>query len=374
VRVLFGCVAADGHFLPLVPLARAFMARGDDVAVATAASFAPRVEAEGLSVLPAGIDQAELERRFAPYRDEIRQLPVPERRKHAYTNRFGRLDAPARLDDLFVQARAWRPDLMVHESSELATPVVAEALGLPSVNHSFGRIIPRSAMEAATSVTAAMWTRSGLEPQPFNGSFRGAYVDLCPPSLAAEHPPPGTPVLPLRAIAAAKRDDVRDRPLVYVTLGTIMGSTAVFRLLLSALADVDADVLLTTGRNNDPSELAPVPANATVEQYVPQSEVLTAASVVVTHGGSGSMLGALAHGLPMLVVPQGADQFENGAAAAGIGAARVLMPDAVDEQSVRSAVVELLTDVSFRAAAESVAAEIAAMPSAAEVAERLSAL
>jgi UDP:flavonoid glycosyltransferase YjiC (YdhE family) len=371
VRVLFTCVAADGHFRPLVPLARAFRDRGDDVAVATAASFRA-VADEGLPHLQAGIDQDELNRQFAALREEIFSLPIPERRPYLFSGRFAQIDSPARLDDLFAVADDFRPDLLVHESAELAGPVVAAKLGVASVQHSFGRAIPMSAVERAATIAAPMWERAGLEPAPFAGMYRGPFVDIAPPSLEPERPPAGTVVLPLRAIDR-QRAERSGRPLVYVTLGTVVGDVAVFQLLLDALADLHADVLLTIGRRHDPENLA-APANATIERFVPQAEILPRASLVVTHGGSGSMLGALAHGVPMVIVPRAADQFDNADAAAAAGTARVVMPDDLTEAAVRSAAGEVLGRSSYRDAAESVAGEIAAMPSAAEVAERLSAL
>jgi UDP:flavonoid glycosyltransferase YjiC (YdhE family) len=370
VRVLFTCVAAEGHFAPLLPLARAFRDRGDAVAFATGPSFGRRIESHGFTPLAAGIDQPELEARFTQARAEIKTLPVPERRPHAFTRRFAQLDSPARADELRARAGEWQPDLIVHESAELAGPLVAAARGIPSVHHSFGRMIPRSAIDRGAPVAAAMWERAGLEPEPFAGMFRGQYVDLAPPSLGSEQPPDGTPVLPLRPAERAYGQKT-DRPLIYVTLGTVFTGASVFRLLLSALADVDADVLVTTGSQHDPAELGPVPVNATVERYVPQAKVLPRAALVVTHGGSGSMLGALAHGLPLLVVPQQADQFDNAAAAARAGAALVLMPDALAEAAVQEATAVLLADGSHRRAAQAVADEIAAMPSADEVAERI---
>jgi len=156
-------------------------------------------------------------------------------------------------------------------------------------------------------------------------------------------------------------------------LGTVVRNTATLDVLLAGLADLDADVLLTTGWQNDPAELRAIPANATAERFVPQDEILPRTSLIVTHAGSGSMLGALAHGIPLLAVPHAADQFENAAAVAAAGAGRVVMPDDLSEVAVREAAHALFDDPSYLDAARAVAAEIAAMPSAAEVAEQLSA-
>jgi UDP:flavonoid glycosyltransferase YjiC (YdhE family) len=83
------------------------------------------------------------------------------------------------------------------------------------------------------------------------------------------------------------------------------------------------------------------------------------------------MLGALAHGVPMLAVPHSADQFENTAASTAAGAARVVMPDELSENAIRDAARALLEDPSYRNAARDIAAEIAAMPDAAEVAQQI---
>jgi MGT family glycosyltransferase len=149
---------------------------------------------------------------------------------------------------------------------------------------------------------------------------------------------------------------------VYVTLGTVHNVLPVFRLLLEAFATVDCNVIATIGRNNDPADLAPIPANARVERYISQALLLPHASVVVSHGGSGSTLAALAYGLPILFVPQGADQFENAAQVQALGAGTRLDPNELTVEAARSALELLLCDVSYRANAQKVAAEIAAMP------------
>jgi MGT family glycosyltransferase len=146
---------------------------------------------------------------------------------------------------------------------------------------------------------------------------------------------------------------------------------AVFRVLLAALADVDCNVVATVGRNNDPDELGPLPENAFVERYVAQSLLLPRSAATVTHGGSGSTLAALAHGVPMLFVPQGADQFENAVACTEFGAGRVLMPGEVTEEAVREGVVALLEEAAYRERAAVLAAEIAALPAPEELVDVL---
>ena len=370
MRILFSCLGAYGHLHPLVPLARSLSAQEHEVAFATAAPFRERVEARGFRFFEAGISQEELGRRWAPYLDRLRSLPIGERRPFAYRWRFGEIDSPARLDGLRAAARAWRPSLLVHDSAELAAPLVAAELGLPSVHHAFGRVIPRACLEGAGEQMEPHWRAAGVEPEPLGGVYRGTYVDICPPSFQTDRVPAGAAVRALRPLsppAPGERPpawlvDLRERRVVYVTLGTVHGTLEVIRTLLDALAEVDCAVVATIGPANDPAQLGPVPANARVERYVSQAYLLRHCSAVVAQAGSGSTFATLAHGLPSLLVPQGADQFDNAGQLVALGAGLALLPDALTPEAVRTAVVDLLDGPSYRASAERLAAEIAAMP------------
>ena len=114
-----------------------------------------------------------------------------------------------------------------------------------------------------------------------------------------------------------------------------------------------------------------MPKNARVLGFVPQAEILPRAAVVVTHGGSGSTFGALAHGCPMLLLPQGADQFENASACAAAGAGVALLPGDQTPDKLRAALTSLLGDPRYADAAHRIAEEIAGAPPPAEVAGRL---
>jgi calicheamicin 3'-O-methyl-rhamnosyltransferase len=114
----------------------------------------------------------------------------------------------------------------------------------------------------------------------------------------------------------------------------------------------------------DPSRLEGF--DVMVEQFVPQGLVFPHCRAVVAHAGAGTMLGALAAGLPQVLLPAGAEQFLNAAACAAAGAAEVAQ---YSPESVRTAFERL--GPSHEAAADRLAAEIAAMPTADEALEAL---
>jgi UDP:flavonoid glycosyltransferase YjiC (YdhE family) len=105
-------------------------------------------------------------------------------------------------------------------------------------------------------------------------------------------------------------------------------------------------------------------SNLHVEAFVPQEAVLHAAAAVVCHGGSGTVLGALRAGVPLIVIPMIADQVANGRMVTRAGAGLVLEPSSTaaavpdGAASIRSAVEQVLSESAFRVAAQRVASEM----------------
>ncbi len=121
------------------------------------------------------------------------------------------------------------------------------------------------------------------------------------------------------------------------------------------MAAEDLNVVVTIGPNNDPEALA-LPSNVHVHRWLPLRPLLAHSDAVVCHGGSGTTLAALHAGLPLVLVPQGADQFENALACEKAGAAQVLSPDVLNSAAVRDAVRTVIGEASGeRAAAQRLA-------------------
>jgi UDP:flavonoid glycosyltransferase YjiC (YdhE family) len=370
VRFLFTSTPLDGHVRPMLPLAGTLRQRGHDVAFATHESWHEHIEAEGYPALAAGASHADARRLLEPHKAEIDALPPLERRPRVYPILFGRGHAPHKLDGLLRAARDWQPDALVWESSDVAAPVAASALGIPAVHHSFGAMVPLAAFRRCEDAVLPLWRQVGAEPLPYAGAFSGLYVDTCPASLAWEQPLGETVLLSPAATAPASPPPwlaELDRPLVYATLGTVFNDPGVLVRVVAGLDEVPA-ALVTIGRNLDPAAIGPIPGHVRVERFVPQAGVLPACAAVVAHAGSGSTLAALAHGLPLVLVPQGADQFENAVRVENAGAGIIVMPEDLTGDAVRSAVRRVLDEPSFAAAARRVAVEIASMPRPEEVA------
>jgi UDP:flavonoid glycosyltransferase YjiC (YdhE family) len=367
VRILFSFAGGSGHFDPLVPVARAAEAAGHTVAATGRASMLAAIEAAGFTGFETGPDDG------TPARLPLLELDA-EREDRDLREGFARRLARERATDMLALCAQWRPDLLVCDETDFGAMIAAERLGLP---HATVLVIA-----AGSFVRAELLAEALNEVRAEHGL--GADPDLTMPHryLVLSPFPPSfrDPAFPLPATAHTLRPvpvdpaadrvtppwlaDRPDAPSVYFTLGTVfnMESGDLFSRVLTGLRELPVNLVVTVGRHIDPAEFGAQPANVHIERYIPQSVVLPHCSLVVSHGGSGSVIGSLAHGLPSVLVPMGADQPHNAARCARLGVARVLDAVTVTPEAVRAAAASVLADPGYRRAAERMRDEIAAQP------------
>jgi hypothetical protein len=346
--VLFASTHGAGHFGPLLPFLDACVRGGHEVLVVGPPTLDPR----GYPFRP-GASPPEDE--LGPLWAGIHLQPPAQGEVLVVGHIFARLNVRAMLPTLRETIDDWRPDLVVREPNEYASAIAAEEGGVPHARVAIGLAlveegglaIAAPALEDERRGTAAAIARS-------------PYLTCWPESL--DRAP--FPVRRFRPPAAASDGRLPnwwpgdERPLVYVTFGSVASSlptaAAAYERAFAAAAGIPGRVLLTTGGE---LELGPAAANVHVERWVPQDDVLPHAAVVVGHGGSGTTLGALAAGVPLVVVPLFADQPHNAVRVAAEGAAVVSTLDEIGR-----GVERVLADGSYRAAAERLATEMRAQP------------
>ncbi len=147
----------------------------------------------------------------------------------------------------------------------------------------------------------------------------------------------------------------------------MFGSSQALTLVLEAVRDLPCSVVATTGPAIDPETLGPVAHNVVVAPFLPQNLVLARSAAVVSHAGSGTVLGALAVHLPHVCLPMAADQFVNAEQLAKCGAGIAIAQDDRDVESIRTAVEQVLNDGSYAARAAELQTEIDTMTPARDV-------
>jgi hypothetical protein len=359
-----------GMINPMMPLINAFLDGGDSVTVASPAAAA-EIVAHGCAATFAAVGSG-ADEWFGQLAARTRGAPgdgiPPDRISHYFFPRlFGEIATGDMIDDVLSVGRTFAPDVVMFETGAFAGALAAAVLGVPGVYHQVAALPDTEVLELVNDALSPMWRSFGVDPVGYAGVYAGLTLGICPPSLERLRVPAGE-LVPLRPAPLPSDAGGRgERPLVYVTLGTFMNANpGFFRTVLDGLAGDSVDVIATVGADQDPSGLGPVPSNARVERFIPQASLLPTCSAVVHHGGAGTMFGALAHGLPQVIVPQGADNFLNASMIEDAGAGLTALPE-----GVASAIRRVLDEPGFASAAQRLAAEIAAMPSAAAVAADL---
>ncbi len=381
MRVLVSSTGGVGHLLPLLPLAWALDRAGHSVRIACPESFTGFAGRHGLPVRGFGEpDPEELAAVWATI-----PLDDPDEANRVVIGQvYGRLDATAALPGLDALVAEWRPDLVLRDTAEFGAALVAERHRLCCVRvGSSLAALDLLAAPAAADGLAALRAAADLPPDPDGGALLvGSYLTQFPQSM--EDPAcPAAGAWRFRDLLPAPQPlpdwwAGNEDPLVYVSFGTVAAAQGLFPGLYTAVVDsltgLPVRVLLTVGEAADPAALGPLPPHVHVERFVPQQQVLGAATAIVTHGGSGSVLGALAAGLPLVVLPLFADQPYNAARVAALGAGLSVAGGPAAADQVGPAVAAVVDDPAYRVSAQRAAAEMATLPTADQTATMLAEL
>ena len=287
---------------------------------------------------------------------------------------------------ILERCAAWKPDVIVCDEVDFGTMIAAEKLGLPHATvlvTAAGSFVRPDVIAASLD---AIRSEHGLPPDP-GVAMPSRHLEVSPFPPTFRDPAFALPpnAHSIRA-GSPLEDHLHDTPpwltppsglpLVYLTLGTVFNTESgdLFERALAGLQELPVEVVVTVGRALDPARFGPQPAHVHLERYVPQSLLLPHCDVVVNHGGSGSVVGALAHGVPMVVLPMGADQALNAARCQALGVGIALDAARVAPGSIGDAVTAVLETPRYRAAAEGIRDEIRALPGPETVVPLLEAL
>ncbi len=372
MRLLAACsLGGAGHLNPMLPFLLAARRGGADILIVGPPAMQQMVEQSGFPFQPGGEPS---ERDVAPIRERLPLAPAGEAAILGNRELFARLATAAMLPVMEQMVPEWHADLVLRDPCEYASAVCAHRLGVPTaqVGISLATVEENSITVAAPALEAH---RTGLVDElratPYLSRFPASLDPSAFPATIRYHDPPMAPVQRLPDWWGGS-----DAPLVYLTFGTVLGymslAAGVYRAAIKGVSGLDVRVLLTVGRRFDAARLGSIPPNVHVEGWVDQDRVVSEADLVVCHGGSGTLFGALAAGVPVVAVPVFADQFENARRLVASGAGLTVATEwtgngpsrrVVDEQEaprITRAITRALEDPSYRREACRLAEETAA--------------
>lgn len=364
MRLLITFVGGLGHLAPLLPLARAASDDGHVVAIAGSGGLVPRIEEAGFTAFATSTPPHHHQ---APVTQGRKPLEIMDARAtelefaRNFADRGARRMAGAVPDVI----REFKPSLVLRDETDLGTTIAAEVLDVPVASH----VVLAAGMLIRPELVAprldAVRAEHGLAPDPaLTRLTSGLVLSDAPPSFRSPEAP--LPLRPrhYRSTATPRAGSRTGRPGIYVTLGTIFNNASgdLFERLLAGLGKLDADIVATVGRGTDPADLGPQPSNVRVERFLAQDVVLPGVGLVVSHGGSGSLIATMAHGLPSLLLPLGADQPHNAKRATELGVAVTLDAATVTPEEVASHARAVLADDAMRERCAAIADELIALP------------
>ena len=368
MRALFVASPLVGHVLPLVPLATALRDAGHDVVLATGGDGAAVVRSCGLEVrdVVPGL-------RFGPvFLGRMLRHPVLLPRELAGgggTDAVGLLFAAVcerMADGVMAVAEDCRSDIVVHEPLAAAGALAAAARGVPAVTVDASLFDAEELLRSTTRHLGTTARRRGVEAFPAPAEM----LVTAPPSLIGDRRGRPMRYVPVAGSGpAAPEELVRpgSRPRIIVSRSTVADRRPdrLMRSVVAAAADSDVEVVLV---HPDARSLRrPLPGNVRTADWLPFAQAFPAAAGVVHHGGAGTVLTALAAGIPQLVVPGAGDRATN---AQLVAARRVGLAVPV-EQITASDLERLVSDPALARTAREVADEMAAMPDPADLVEPL---
>lgn len=368
LRCLVAAFGDPGHVFPAIALSRALRERGHEVVLETWPEWEELVAEEGIAFAPA---------------DAYQVFPPPR------SGNPGSGEAAVALMPLLEE---FRPDVVVNDVLTVAPSLSAELFGARRVTlvphlfpegaaglppFSIGAFPPRTAIGRSAWKAIGRAMRHGLDigrddlnaqravaGLPPSERFHGAtspdlvlvgtypqleYVDSLPDRAHVTGPMGFEPPHPDIEIPPG------DEPLVLVAPSTSQDpGHRLVRNALRGLADLPVRVLATTNRSGEAPDIE-VPGNARLVEWVRYSQVLPLASVVICHGGHGTMARALGAGVPVLACPIAGDMNENAVRLAWSGGGLSVRWSLAGPRAIEWATAELLADPAYRSAAGEIA-------------------
>ena len=305
-------------------------------------------------------------------------------------------EAEAYLEPVLAVLKEDHPVAIVHDFAGIAGTLAADVLGVPnvmlytsypangeySVAAGFETVSPEhplrvAAAELADGFVAKYGCRRMTVKEIFDG--RGDLNLVMMQKRLVPHSETFDDSFVFTGVQIGKRTafgswqaPADGKPLLYSSLGTAFNNwPEYYPILFDAVRDLDIHVFAALG-SIDPASLRDVPANVELGQMVPQLDILSQASVFITHAGMGGTGEAIYYGVPMIAIPQMDEQAVTAGQIEKLGLGKAFLDkNAITAEALKTAIVTLLTDPAYRKTMEKFSADMRSLGGAKASADAL---
>lgn len=381
MKFLFTLHPMLGHFHAMVPLAQSLQKRGHEVAFATGENLKSNIVLAGFRYFPCGLNvdgSIESLESTAGWKALEKRFPVGAILQLAG---LAEIMAPKMGRDLIDLMDSWLPNVIIRDPVEFGGYLAAESRSLPHATINWSFYVPAKYMIGRS--LANLRAQFGLPIDPDLDTLdKYLLLDFMPERWVQKNWP--SPEVTHR-FCSKPFDHIEQKnqaqfivknsqePTVYATLGTTYNQTpATFQAIIDAVRDVECRLILTVGNSVDPDQFKNIGKNIEVYRYFPQSKILPHCSVVIHHGGYNSLYGALWHGLPAVLIPQGgADQYPVALRCLELGLGLVADGVPPAASAIKRALKHIFSDDRYRTSAQNFRDEIMGLSSMDEAVLRL---
>ncbi|PEM70177.1 glycosyl transferase family 1 [Bacillus pseudomycoides] len=368
-RVLFINGGSEGHINPTIGVVQELISRGEELVYFSIEAFRERIEKTGANVRT--FDDQKFLRAF-----------ISGGRNYLSERINGLLHtADIIIPSVLEQIQGEHFDYIIHDSMFGCGRLLSQILKLPAINsctsfaqteRAFERMLEQLSQNIPTEIakrinddfqilTTKIKEKYGVE-------ITSPYEVFCNPALLTivyttrEFQPFGEVfdqtykfVGPSISTQSTKENfdftTIKGKSPIYISLGTVFNQAIDFyKLCFKAFENTDHTVVMSIGEKTQISDLGEIPKNFIVKNYVPQTEVLKYTKLFITHGGMNSTNEGLYYGIPLIVIPQSADQPVIAQQVANLESGITLQMQGLTASQLSETVDRVLRDPSFHKA------------------------
>ncbi|WP_305926273.1 macrolide family glycosyltransferase [Bacillus mycoides] len=326
-RVLFINAGSEGHINPTLHVVEELISRGEEVVYFSIEAFRERIEKTGATVRTID-DQKFIQAFLSGGRNYLQE----------------RINGLLHTTDVVIpsvleQIEGEHFDYIIHDSMFGCGRLIAQILNLPAINSctSFAqdeKSFKQMLDHLSKNIPLEVQDRIHNDFENLTNGITEKYgVDIDPPYEVFCNPASLTIVYTIKefqpfgdtfnetfkfvgpSISTQVKNEgfdytsIEEKSLIYISLGTVFNEALDFyKLCMKAFKNSKHTIVMSIGNKTEISDLGNIPKNFIVKNYVPQTELLKYTKLFITHGGMNSTHEGIYNGVPLVVIPQSADQ------------------------------------------------------------------